>query len=608
MSIMNNRIITFIFFLFLSIGSNVLIAQGSNTLSFGASGVQHEDTLYFGDSIHVSFWLVNQGTTPIYDIVSIISNTYDINGTQIMGGSLNTSLNYYNTDSSLTVGDSILINITASVTLFDYVLGDNIIEIWPAPWASGNIVDTSLTPIHILTTNTGGPIVYIPDTNFKAHLISPWSGVNTNGDSEIQVSEATAYTYNINVGMSNISDLTGIEAFVNLTEFSCYGNQLTNIDLSQNTALTDLNCEDNQLISLDLSQNSALDILYCDNNQLTSLNLNGAVSLGAVRANYNQLTSLDLSTNINLEVLELTGNHLASLDVSQNPVLNRLDCEGQNWPNSQLTSLDLSQNPNLQYVNCSSNQLTSLNLNGAVSLGTLYCAENQLTSLDLSTNTILGSLWCPFNQITSLDLTQNISTFGFSLACWDNALINLDIKNGLNHTWGSIKCFDNPNLTCINVDDSVFMYNWMASPIQPPQVVIDAQHYFSNNCPPLIVSGCTDTLACNYFSLATIDDGTCEYNSSSYDTLSVAGSIFWNGITLAVSGDYSHTITNSVGCDSIVNLNLTVTNTTGVLDITNKRTLVKITDILGQKTPYRKNIPLLYIYDDGTVEKKIILE
>ena len=83
-----------------------------------------------------------------------------------------------------------------------------------------------------------GQNVYIPDANFKAILISPFSGVNTNGDSEIQVSEAASYTNNINVGMANISDLTGIEAFINLTEFSCYGNQLTNIDLTQNTALT----------------------------------------------------------------------------------------------------------------------------------------------------------------------------------------------------------------------------------------------------------------------------------------------------------------------------------------------------------------------------------
>jgi hypothetical protein len=566
---MNNRIITFIFFLFLSIGSNVLIAQGSNTLSFGASGVQHEDTLYFGDSIHVSFWLVNQGTTPIYDFVSILSYTYDINGTQIgWGTTLGGSLNYYNTDSSLTVGDSILINITASVTLFSYALGDNIIEIFPSMNGLGNVVDTSLTPIHILTTNTGGPIVYIPDANFKAHLISPWSGVNTNGDSEIQVSEATAYTYNINVGLDSISDLTGIEAFVNLTQFSCYGNQLTNIDLSQNTALINLYCQDNQLISLDLSQNSALDILNCDNNQLTSLNLNGAVSLGAVWADNNQLTSLDLSTNVSLEVLELNLNKLNSLDVSQNPVLNRLECEGQNWPNSQLTSLDLSQNPNLQYVNCSSNQLTSLNLNGAVSLHTLYCAENQLTSLDLSTNTILASLWCPHNEITSLDLTQNIFTFGVSLACWDNALINLDIKNGLNHTWGSMKCFDNPNLNCINVDDSVFMYNWMASPIQPPQVVIDPQHYFSNNCSS-ITSSSWDCIGS-----ACIDQGT--------------------GMGL-----YSDSLQCVLNCNSTDII---------TIDVIEKQKIIKVIDVLGRHQNLKSGNLLFYIYNDGTVEKKVILD
>ena len=77
---------------------------------------------------------------------------------------------------------------------------------------------------------------------------------------------------------------------------------------------------------------------------------------------------------------------------------------------------------------------------------------------------------------------------------------------------------------------------------------------------------------------------------------------------LNVSGDYSVTLINSVGCDSIVNLNLTVTST-GITDITNtKSNLVKITNILGQETPYRRNAPLFYIYDDGTVEKRIVIE
>jgi hypothetical protein len=46
----------------------------------------------------------------------------------------------------------------------------------------------------------------------------------------------------------------------------------------------------------------------------------------------------------------------------------------------------------------------------------------------------------------------------------------------------------------------------------------------------------------------------------------------------------------------------------GVLDITNKRTLVKITDMLGEETAYRRNTPLFYIYDDGTIEKRIVIE
>ena len=39
-----------------------------------------------------------------------------------------------------------------------------------------------------------------------------------------------------------------------------------------------------------------------------------------------------------------------------------------------------------------------------------------------------------------------------------------------------------------------------------------------------------------------------------------------------------------------------------------QRTLIKITDILGRETEKKRNTPLFYIYNDGTVEKKIIME
>ena len=95
----------------------------------------------------------------------------------------------------------------------------------------------------------------------------------------------------------------------------------------------------------------------------------------------------------------------------------------------------------------------------------------------------------------------------------------------------------------------------------------------------------------------------------SYDTLSVTTSLTWNNMTLTVSGDYSVTLTNAAGCDSIANLNLTITIPSGILNVTNtEETLLKITDMLGQETPYKRNTPLFYIYDNGTVEKRIVIE
>ena len=111
-----------------------------------------------------------------------------------------------------------------------------------------------------------GQNVNIPDANFKAYLVNN-KAINTNGDKEIQVSEASAFTDTIDCIGLNISNLNGIEAFTALTYLLCDDNKLTSLDVSKNTALTYLSCNYNQLTSLDLSKNTALTYLECEGNK-----------------------------------------------------------------------------------------------------------------------------------------------------------------------------------------------------------------------------------------------------------------------------------------------------------------------------------------------------
>ena len=176
----------------------------------------------------------------------------------------------------------------------------------------------------------------------------------------------------------------------------------------------------------------------------------------------------------------------------------------------------------LTNLNCETNQLTNLDLSANTSLTDLDCEENQLTSLDLSANTSLTDLDFSENQITSLDLSSNIALV--FLRGYDGQLTSLDLSNGTNIliTYGEFGIQNNPNLYCINVDDSTYSANNWTS--------IDPQHYFSNNCPP-----------------------------------------------------------------------------SAIQEHTKNKELLKITDLLGRETK-QTNQPLFYIYNDGTVENRIVIE
>jgi len=300
--------------------------------------------------------------------------------------------------------------------------------------------------LFLLPTIAFGQTTYVPDDAFEAYLI--WYGYDDVLDDSVNTDNISG-VFSLDLGFSSnagtIYDLTGIEGF---------------------TSLQSLICDNNQLTSLDVSQNSALETLVCINNQLTSLDISGG-ALQLLSCGDNQLTSLDISQNPDLTWLSCSNNPITSLEVSQNTALQTLYCT-----NLQLTSIDVSQNTDLRQLRCYENQLTSLDVSNNIALYILQCAHNPLTSLDLSQNPALEHLYCVENQLTSLDLS-NHSAF-YDLNCESNQLTCLHVANGNNTNFFQFKTTNNPNLSCIEVDDPAWATaNWTD---------IDSQASFSENC------------------------------------------------------------------------------------------------------------------------------
>ena len=65
---------------------------------------------------------------------------------------------------------------------------------------------------------------------------------------------------------------------------------------------------------------------------------------------------------------------------------------------------------------------------------------------------------------------------------------------------------------------------------------------------------------------------------------------------------------NDVIMDSVRIVSLLLSNNNNILEKEANNRLVKIIDLLGQETTYKKKSPLFYIYNDGTVEKRIVLD
>lgn len=322
--------------------------------------------------------------------------------------------------------------------------------------------------------------VNIPDTNFKAALLAHDPVIDTNGDMEIQITEAVAFTGFLNLNSKSIADDTGLEAFINITKLDIERNQsLTTLDVSANTALKSLNARILSITSIDLSQNTLLDTLDISINSLTSINLSNNPALIQANLFANQLTALDVTNNTDLKSLFFGRNEIASFNYPAGLATTLLELDYSDNPIAN--TFDFTVFPNLELLSCYSSGLTSLDVSMLSNLKNLNCPNNPLISLDLSANTGLTHISVGNTSIVDLDLSNNPNLIQVSFSSiaffeTESKIETINLTNGNNDKITSFFLRGNTHLNCILVDE----------PINPfpnlEQGLLDGFTNFTNEC------------------------------------------------------------------------------------------------------------------------------
>ncbi|MDP8051088.1 leucine-rich repeat domain-containing protein [Pasteurella skyensis] len=129
-----------------------------------------------------------------------------------------------------------------------------------------------------------------------------------------------------------------IYTYGNLIYFEAFSQEVTYLDVINNSELEELNCSKNKLTSLDVSYNKKLKYLDCSENELKTLDVSQNIDLKKFLCDQNNLKILDISNNKKLEWFYCYQNNLENLDLSYSNDLVYFEC----FANPLLTSIKLN--------------------------------------------------------------------------------------------------------------------------------------------------------------------------------------------------------------------------------------------------------------------------
>jgi Leucine-rich repeat (LRR) protein len=265
------------------------------------------------------------------------------------------------------------------------------------------------------------------DPNFKTAVLA--NGVDTNGDGEIQYTEAHDFTGTLDVSNSNISDAIEVAYFRNITTLLINDNSLSRLYVNTCDNLETLTADNNQLTDVNLSSLTNLEVINLYDNNLTEIDISTNTALVDLSIQRNELEKINVSNNIYLELLIVYENNLQVLDCRFLANLHILNCH-----HNQISSLDLTYCNSLVHINASNNVLVNLNVKNGNNDGinSFLCDNNDyLTCISVDD----PSTFSPVTEAIPPDASYETSCFEqiFIADAWfEYQLIDqgIDIDNG----------------------------------------------------------------------------------------------------------------------------------------------------------------------------------
>ena len=472
----------------------------------------------------------------------------------------------------------------------------------------------------------GQELTYVPDDVFEQKLID--LGYDDVLDNYV-LTENINQIDSLDLVNSSISDLTGIEDFSSLVWLNCANMNLTELDVSQNVLLETLYAGHNYLSEIDVTQNLNLKNLSLMNITLTmnisSIDVSQNSLLESLYLEQLPITELDVSQNNLLKSLHLQYVQITELDVSQNLLLETLHLY-----DTRLCELDVSNSPNLYFLNCA--QPTSPALLCCITVADAVYAWQQEQNDYFVKHP--NAIWVEWDCEGDESFIENCSTFSSDFGicnggCIDSSACNYNPEaenDDGSCDYSCIGCMDflacnfNPIAT---EDDDSCLY------------VIDIYGVDYLNCFGFCINdtdfdGICDeiddcigtTEECNSLSpndITWIDPDWADFDWDTYwDDLDLGGIVDWDNIPwdLIISSDMQpedliyYIISQGItanGLPFIWDEFIDFSNNSNLNEYINIRTLIKVVDVLGREIDKEnKDALLLYIYNDGSVEKKYI--